>query len=124
MGSNVTTVNVSDSIYSNHTCAIQAGTVKCTGDNLYGQLGNNSTIKASYNTTFTSIKTLESDVNILKVSKRFSCAIQRGALKCWGDNIAGQLGNKKREVKKEIKNYFLNILRIIKYTWYDLILTA
>ena len=119
MESGVTAVSVSDrSIFSSHTCAIQKRAVKCSGDNLYNQLGNKN-FKDSYNVTFANVNNLESDVSILSSANRYNCAIQNEALKCWGNNMEGQLGNGKKYIEKaNVKIIFLRALRRIKYIIY------
>ena len=119
----VTAVSVSkQSVYFSHSCAIQRGVVKCTGDNLYDQLGN-EVIKGSYSKIFVPVSNLESDTDTLVSSNRYSCATQQKALKCWGNNMNGQLGNGKREIKKSsIKKTFLIALKQYKDTFYTAIL--
>ena len=123
MESGVTTLSVSDrSVYSSHTCAIQRGAVKCAGDNLHGQLGNEKITK-SYSSIFAPVTNLDSDVDFITSSNHYSCAIQRGALKCWGNNNHGQLGNGKTEVGKiTIQKPILMALRWMRFTRYFLLI--
>lgn len=74
----------------NHLCAIDSGnTVKCWGDNQYGQLGN-ATITDS--ATIVSAGSLAS-VQQLTTGAYHSCAATTAAISCWGRNDAGQLGS-------------------------------
>jgi len=75
----------------NYTCADRVdGTVRCFGNNRFGQLGNN-TGGAS---TFTS-QSVGSGMQLSGVSAGYShaCALDpNGNPWCWGDNSYGQLG--------------------------------
>ncbi len=75
---------------TNHACAVTtSGTVKCWGDNQYGQLG--STGPTSH-TTPLDVPGL-SDVSSLVVGNNSTCAILTdGSVKCWGSNAGNQLG--------------------------------
>ena len=116
MESGVTSVKVSDrSLLFNHTCVIQRGGVKCAGNNLYDQLGNPLVI-SPYSKVFTSVASLDTNVKSLVVSNGYSCAIQKQILKCWGKNMAGQLGNGKKEISQAgIIKTFWRILNQIIY---------
>ena len=115
MTSGVTAVSTPYNFYSSHTCAIQKEVVKCTGDNLFNQLGSNEFRNKYYSTQFVPVDNLKPNVELLKVSNKYSCAIQKGALKCWGNNFSGQLGNRKKQTsRKGIIDYFLKIIREIQ----------
>jgi alpha-tubulin suppressor-like RCC1 family protein len=87
-----------------HTCALlQDGRVKCWGDDSYGELGNgalidpnfprggNSMLHSSFPVTVLGIN---SAVGITASDGYHSCAVlQSGTVKCWGDNVSGQLGD-------------------------------
>lgn len=75
------------------TCALlTVGTVKCWGDNTYGQLGQGGTITSS----LTPIDTLPLGGVVTKLGAGGSHAcvvLSAGMLKCWGQNAAGQMGD-------------------------------
>ncbi len=81
-----------------HKCALlQDETVKCWGDNRYGQLGNNSTTNSntpSFVYKSSTDKTPLSHVKQLTVGYFHNCVIvgENRTVKCWGKNDYAQLG--------------------------------
>jgi len=82
------------------SCAIlDNGALKCWGKNDFGQLGDGTTTNRNIPTQVTgltsgvsAIQTAISYYNSTDLTN-FSCAIHNGALKCWGINNFGQLGD-------------------------------
>jgi alpha-tubulin suppressor-like RCC1 family protein len=75
-----------------HGCAVSSsGIVKCWGYNGYGALGDNTTTTSS---TPVQVYNMGKKVKSLGLGGYHSCAVTtKGALKCWGFNAYGQLGN-------------------------------
>jgi alpha-tubulin suppressor-like RCC1 family protein len=74
-----------------HTCALMAaGTVKCWGWNVDGQLGNGTTISANKPMDVKAI----AGATAVSAGGDHTCALTSvRTVKCWGDNAYGQLGN-------------------------------
>ncbi len=73
------------------TCALmEAGDVRCWGDNTYGQLGNGTTEDSSVPVTVPGL----SAASGVAVGGYHACAVvSGGAVRCWGHNHLGQLGD-------------------------------
>lgn len=77
------------------SCALLTnGATRCWGDNTYGQLGDNTTTNRHVGT---SVSGLPSGVTAIATGgseSQYTCAITTsGALKCWGNNPWGQIGD-------------------------------
>lgn len=78
-----------------HSCAITLeGSVKCWGDNSHGQLGDGTGGPDVFSAIPVDVKGLASGVATVSAGGSHSCAVTtEGAVKCWGDNSNGQLGD-------------------------------
>ncbi len=75
-----------------NTCALTSiGAPQCWGRNAYGQLGDGTTIsrfKAG------GVSGLAGGVSVVRAGASHTCVLTAaGAIKCWGDNFFGQLGD-------------------------------
>ena len=76
---------------TDHTCALIAdASVRCWGDNQYGQLGDGTTTNSPVPLTVSGI----TDATEIVVGGEHTCAlIADASVRCWGDNQYGQLGD-------------------------------
>jgi alpha-tubulin suppressor-like RCC1 family protein len=80
----------------NHTCALHAnGTVRCWGQNNFGQLGQGHTQNLGDASPVADIPALEFSEPVIQLAAGgfHTCALlQSGSVQCWGRNDVGQLG--------------------------------
>lgn len=82
------------SVGRGHTCAVVSGAAKCWGDNYYGQLGNGESGSGQSSPIPVSVSDLTSGVASIVAGGGHTCGIlDSGALKCWGNNFDGQVGD-------------------------------
>ena len=85
------------------SCAVigagASGTVKCWGANHHGQLGDGTVVSRSEAVAVkTSADTFLIGVKAVSMGGETACALMNnGAVKCWGNNTFGTLGNNSRE---------------------------
>jgi alpha-tubulin suppressor-like RCC1 family protein len=79
----------------NHSCALRTGGgIKCWGANAYGELGDGTTTRSPLPVAVYGL--FSGVIAVGTALNAHSCAIvQGGAMKCWGKNLYGQLGNGK-----------------------------
>ncbi|MEN0015947.1 MAG: hypothetical protein AAGC46_21455, partial [Solirubrobacteraceae bacterium] len=65
------------------------GTAACTGTNAFGQLGDGNLSTANFPQEVASL----SHVSRISAGVTTTCAVDSGAVFCWGDGSSGQLGN-------------------------------
>lgn len=100
-----------------HTCARTANTtnsgVRCWGENVEGQLGDATYADRYYPAD---VSGLTSGVSAIAAGSNHTCAVihsESGAIKCWGRNDFGQLGNGNTtdsNVPVYVRNSSLNIV--------------
>ena len=75
---------------SEHTCALLSdATVRCWGDNFFGELGNGTNQPSSTPASVTGIAAVA-----ITAGSWHTCALlTAGTIDCWGDSGHGQLGN-------------------------------
>ena len=79
-----------------HACAVlEAGDVKCWGDNALGQLGNGSDSSISGPVA---VSGLNEPTRTVAAGRYHTCAaLESGAVKCWGGNESGEAGSSKSQ---------------------------
>ena len=76
-----------------HQCALlQDSTVRCWGENVYGQLGN-GTFTSAPNPTPVAVAGIAGAAAVTGGGFHSCARFPDGTLRCWGRNLEGQLGN-------------------------------
>jgi alpha-tubulin suppressor-like RCC1 family protein len=74
------------------TCAVLAnGTVQCWGSNLDGQLGDGT--NESYSSVPVTVTGISTAISITAGGYHHCAGLRNGAVKCWGLNVSGELGD-------------------------------
>lgn len=75
-----------------HTCAlVDSGAMYCWGSNAKGQIGNGGEVDRAQPTA---VSGLAQGVAVIAAGSEHTCAITTaGAVRCWGANASGQLGD-------------------------------
>jgi alpha-tubulin suppressor-like RCC1 family protein len=79
---------------SQHTCALlTSGTIKCWGDDVYGQLGDGTTANIPPKAEPVDVLNIR-DATAIAAGDTYTCAIVgTGKVECWGYSVLGSLGN-------------------------------
>ncbi|CBJ48599.1 Tyrosine kinase, EPH (ephrin) receptor family [Ectocarpus siliculosus] len=98
---------------ASHSCTVLVGgTIKCWGENFWGQLGQNDNLVRGKNASdmgdnlpYVQLGIFEADM--VASGSEFNCArsVDR-EVKCWGRNSAGQLGLGDNETRGGVNNVF------------------
>lgn len=73
-----------------HSCAVTAGTIRCWGDNSFGQLGDGTTKPSAMPKLVPGL----TDATAVAVGVASTCALRAGGtVVCWGYNVTGGLGD-------------------------------
>jgi cysteine-rich repeat protein len=86
--------SISIKIGSFHTCSLgNDANINCWGDGTLGQLGLGNTTIVGDNEGIGDIINVFATVESIDLGDFHSCAVSNtGELRCWGDNVSGQLG--------------------------------
>jgi alpha-tubulin suppressor-like RCC1 family protein len=75
------------------TCVVVSGAAKCWGSNRYGQLGNGVSGYSAASSVPVAVTNAGSGVTAISAGDLHACVVDSGAVKCWGANGNGQVGN-------------------------------
>jgi alpha-tubulin suppressor-like RCC1 family protein len=78
----------------NHNCVLLSnGSVKCWGNNEYGQLGNGDSGSGKHEFRPVTVSNLSGVIAVAAQGAHTCAVLNDGAVKCWGNNRDGELGN-------------------------------
>ncbi|CAN0365159.1 unnamed protein product, partial [Ectocarpus fasciculatus] len=98
---------------ASHSCTVLVGgTIKCWGENFWGQVGQNDNLVRGKNVSdmgdnlpYVPLGTFEADM--VASGSEFNCALSVDRdVKCWGRNSAGQLGLGDNETRGGVNDVF------------------
>ena len=109
-----------------HTCALlDDGTVRCWGNNGFGQLGDGSTTSRA---TPATVLGIASGTIAIATGYAHTCALdQTGDMQCWGGNFTGQLGGGSTESRltpTAVSGLASNVTAIVAGTFHTCALTS
>lgn len=76
---------------NSHICSVNNGKLYCWGPNTFGMIGDGTTTQRKIPTLVSALA--NKYVSKISVSDSSTCAIADGEPYCWGNNLAGQVGN-------------------------------
>jgi alpha-tubulin suppressor-like RCC1 family protein len=79
------------SVGGGHACALLAESASCWGDNVFGEVGDGST--TSPRLTPGAVAQLDPSIALVAAEAHSCARLTGGALRCWGQNANGELGN-------------------------------
>ncbi len=76
-----------------NSCAVANGGAKCWGENGFGQLGNNSSLRSAVPVDVVGLLSGVTAMAMSPLGSHRACATTTRGVECWGENRAGELGN-------------------------------
>lgn len=100
-----------------HACAVlRNGIAQCWGYNNYGQLGNGTTTASASNTPVR-VSAIDAPVRLAAGIWHTCALLSDGAMRCWGLNNEGQLGNRRPTVSYTPIRWPVNVIGTPGVAW-------
>ena len=100
-----------------HACAVlSSGSAQCWGYNNYGQLGNGTTT-ASASITPVPVSAISAPVRLAAGYWHTCALLSDGAMRCWGLDHDGQLGNRRRTPNYTPNRWPVNVIGTPGVAW-------